>query len=429
MDRAFVRCLLLASAVALPAMIALMAVYFRPGGDLLEQRGYYIGLDFVNYWTGGRLALTGRVGILYDVAAYNELLREWFAPAKEFMIFSYPPNALPLFAPVGLFPYLVAFLLWLVLSTAAFFVVALGARPTRSDLWLVVALALSPILWVNLNFGQLGLFLALLFVGALRLLPTRPILAGIMIGLLTIKPQLGVLLPLTLVLVGAWRAFAAAALTALLLVGLSLVLYGVEPWQAWWGATAKLQWGFMTDTHSFFTTQKTTPFSALRLLGASVDAALAFQGLVAILVVGATWAVLKGAGLLAAQGDGGGVRLHADRALCAGLRSRHSARSPRVVLARRRRARVRSGGCGGGHRLGDAVRAGDRLAGPWNSGCAGRRGALLRLAAARGMGQQGARARPSVHGPRLGARVRPRQGVMYDRVRPFFTLARLASPP
>ncbi len=295
MDRLFVRYLLIASAVALPGMIVLLAVYFRPGSDLLEQRGYYIGLDFVNYWTGGRLALSGDVGALYDVTAYNELLQRWFAPAKEFMIFSYPPNALPLLAPVGLFPYLVAFALWLVFGTAAFFAAALGRRPTRADLGLVVALALSPILWVNLNFGQLGLFLALLFVGALRLLPTRPVLAGIMIGLFTIKPQLGVLLPLTLVLVGAWRAFAAATLTALLLVAVSLVLYGVEPWQAWWGETAKLQWGFMTDTHSFFTTQKTTPFSALRLLGASVDAALALQGLVAILVVVATWAVLKGA--------------------------------------------------------------------------------------------------------------------------------------
>jgi hypothetical protein len=56
-----------------------------------------------------------------------------------------------------------------------------------------------------------------------------------------------------------------------------------------------LQWGFVTDTHSFFTTQKTTPFSGLRLLGASVDAALALQALVAVSVVAATWAVLKGA--------------------------------------------------------------------------------------------------------------------------------------
>ena len=295
MARMFVRYLLLASIVALPGMVVLMAVYFRPGGDLLEQRGYYLGLDFVNYWTGGRLALSGDVGVLYDVAAYNQLLQRWFAPAKEFMIFSYPPNALPLLAPIGLFPYWVAFPLWLVLGTAAFFAAAMGRRLTRADQGLVVALAISPVLWVNLNFGQLGLFLALLFVGALRLLPTRPMLAGIMIGLLTIKPQFGFLLPLVLVLTGAWRAFAAAAVTALLLVALSLALYGVEPWQAWWGETAKLQWGFVTDTHSFFTTQKTTPFSGLRLLGASVDAALALQGLVAVSVVAATWAVLKGA--------------------------------------------------------------------------------------------------------------------------------------
>jgi len=248
----------------------------------------------VNYWTGGRLALEGRVGILYDVAAYNELLQRWFAPAKEFMIFSYPPNALPLLAPVGLLPYLVAFPLWLMLGTAAFFAVALGRRPTRADLWLVVAVALSPILWVNLNFGQLGLLLALLFVGALRLLPSKPVIAGIMIGLLTIKPQLGILLPLVLVLSGAWRAFAAAVLTALLLIALSLALYGGAPWQAWWSETAPVQLAFVTQMKSFFVTQTTTPFIALRFLGASVEAALALQALVAALVVVATWAVLKG---------------------------------------------------------------------------------------------------------------------------------------
>ncbi len=294
MDRAFVRCLLLASLVALPAMIALMAVYFRPGGDLLEQRGYYLGLDFVNYWTGGRLALEGRPGLLYDVTAYNALLRDWFAPAKEFMIFSYPPNVLPLLAPVGLPPYLLALPLWLALGTAAFFAAALGGWPKRSELGLVVALAASPILWVNLNFGQLGLILAFLFVGALRLLPTRPIAAGVLIGLLTIKPQLGVLLPMTLILIGAWRAFAAATLSGLLLVAASLVFFGVEPWQAWWGGTAQWQWTFLSTTQAFFVTQMTTPFIALRFLGASVDVALAFQGLVAVLVIGATWAVLRG---------------------------------------------------------------------------------------------------------------------------------------
>jgi alpha-1,2-mannosyltransferase len=294
MDRVFVRYLLVGSLVALPAMLVLMAVYFRPGGDLLEQRGYYLGLDFVNYWMGGRLALEGRVGILYDIAAYNELLQRWFAPAKEFMIFSYPPNALALLAPIGFFPYWIAFPLWLVLGTAAFFAACLWRRPTHADRWLVVALAISPVLWVNLNFGQLGLILAFLFVGALRLLPTKPVIAGVMIGLLTIKPQLGLLLPLVLVMAGAWRAFATASVTALALVALSLALYGAAPWEAWWSETAQVQLAFVSEMKSFFVTQMTTPFIALRFLGASVATALAVQGLVAALVVAATWGVLKG---------------------------------------------------------------------------------------------------------------------------------------
>jgi len=294
MDRAFVRYLLLASFVALPGMLLLMAVYFRPGPDLLEQRGYYIGLDFVNYWTGGRLALEGPVGVLYDVAAYNALLEQWFAPAKESMIFSYPPNALPLLAPVGLLPYLAALPLWLALGTIAFFAVSLGEWPRHDDPGLLLAIALSPVLWVNLNFGQLGLFLALLFVGALRLLPTRPLVAGAMIGLLTIKPQLGLLLPLMLVAMGAWRTFAAAVVTAVLLAVLSVALYGTAPWQAWWTDTAAHQWALMNETQAFFATQMVTPSSALRAAGASVDTALALQGLVTVGIAAATWLVLKG---------------------------------------------------------------------------------------------------------------------------------------
>jgi hypothetical protein len=171
----------------------------------------------------------------------------------------------------------------------------LGRWPQRAEAWLVVALALSPILWVNLTFGQLGLILALLFVGALRLLPERPLLAGILIGLLTIKPQLGILLPLVLVLTGSWRAIVAATVTALLLAALSVALYGLSPWQAWWTETAQAQVAFLSHTKSFFVTQMTSPFIALRLLGASVPIALAFQAVVAALVVAATWAVLRSA--------------------------------------------------------------------------------------------------------------------------------------
>ena len=293
MDRIFARYLLLASLVALPGMINLMAQFFWPGPDLLEQRGYYIGLDFVNYWTGGRLALTGQVDTLYDIAAYNELLRTWFAPAEQFMVFSYPPNALPLLAPFGALPYLVALPVWLGLGTIAFYAVCLGAWPKREDVPLLFIIAISPVLCVNLNFGQLGLFLAFAFVGALRVLPTRPVLAGVMIGLLTIKPQLGVLLALTLVATGAWRAFAAATLTALLLMALSVGLYGVEPWLAWWGETAKIQLAYLSDTQSFFVTQMTTPFSAARRLGVNYEAALTVQIVIALGVIAVTWRVLK----------------------------------------------------------------------------------------------------------------------------------------
>jgi hypothetical protein len=211
------------------------------------------------------------------------------------MIFSYPPSVLPLLAPFGALPYLVALPLWLALGTLAFFAAAMGRWPRREDWLLVLTIALSPVLWVNLNFGQLGLFLALLFVGALRLLPARPLLAGAMIGILTIKPQLGPLLAVTLLLTGAWRAIAAAVLAAIVLAALSIVLFGASPWNAWLTHTVTAQWELLEQTKSFFVTQMVTPFSAARALGASMHAALALQGVAAVLVLLATWRALASA--------------------------------------------------------------------------------------------------------------------------------------
>jgi Glycosyltransferase family 87 len=51
-----------------------------------------------------------------------------------------------------------------------------------------------------------------------------------LIGLLTVKPQLGVLFPFALIASGRWRVFLWAAVTALALLALSLALGGAESW-------------------------------------------------------------------------------------------------------------------------------------------------------------------------------------------------------
>ena len=54
--------LLLGSLFALPSGVMLVANSFWPNADLLQPNDFYLGSDFVNYWTGGRLALRGQPG-------------------------------------------------------------------------------------------------------------------------------------------------------------------------------------------------------------------------------------------------------------------------------------------------------------------------------------------------------------------------------
>jgi hypothetical protein len=65
------------------------------------------------------------------------------------------------------------------------------------------------------------------------LLPSRPLLAGIAFGLLTLKPQLGLLIPFALLGRQDYRAMLAAGATALTLIAASCAMFPAGLWTAW----------------------------------------------------------------------------------------------------------------------------------------------------------------------------------------------------
>ena len=75
-------------------------------------------------------------------------------------------------------------------------------------------------------FGQNSVLTAGLAALALHLLGKRPVVAGVVIGLLAIKPQLAVVFPFVLIAARAWRTFAAAALSATLFAAAGIALTG-----------------------------------------------------------------------------------------------------------------------------------------------------------------------------------------------------------
>jgi len=100
-----------------------------------------------------------------------------------------------------------------------------------NPLWLLIALAFPAVL-VNLGHGHNSFLTAALLGGGLILLDRRPIVSGVLFGLLVYKPQFGLLMPLVLAASGRWRSLAAAAATVALLLIVTTLAFGMEVWRA-----------------------------------------------------------------------------------------------------------------------------------------------------------------------------------------------------
>jgi len=142
------------------------------------------------------------------VNAYNNLLTEMFGAGYPMHIWSYPPHFLLFTWPLAPLPHFAAYLLYAAIGLLLYLVVVSDGRH-RADILLLIALALAAI--VNIWCAQTGFWIAALLIGGLVQLDRRRILAGILFGILTIKPRLGLLLllPLMLALTGRWRTMAA----------------------------------------------------------------------------------------------------------------------------------------------------------------------------------------------------------------------------
>jgi arabinofuranan 3-O-arabinosyltransferase len=239
---------------------------------LTDRSGEQLGRDFINYWSGARLAGSGRAALAYDVDSFHAFQKTLLGAQSEFKIYSYPPIAMLLALPLSPLPFIPALLAWVIVGAGL-----CTSLISRLVGWRIAALTMiaAPADFLNLISGQNGFFTASLLGGGLLALNRRPVLAGLLFGLTAYKPQMGVLLPVALVAGGYWRAAAAATVTVVLLVTASAMLLGVESWVAFAGQMA-LQRELMAEDVSFWHRMPTT-FAAMRAFGADILISYAVQ--------------------------------------------------------------------------------------------------------------------------------------------------------
>ncbi len=249
-----------------------------------DGTGLVIGRDFLNFWLYGRAAFEANPGQYYDVPHYAELIDGLVGGAYPWQAWSYPPTIMLLAAPFRALDYLPALGVWTGLSVGVF---VAAARCWRDDETFLVAATLSPAAIFGIVSGQFHLLIAASLLTAFRLLDRRPLVAGLLIGLLTLKPQVGLFIPILLIVTGRFRVFGAAAATALALVGATTAIWGVDVWRAYIGTGLPAQMLVLRDPLLQSGPFMPTLFINLRFVGLGFDAAMVLQGLATIGAAGA----------------------------------------------------------------------------------------------------------------------------------------------
>src|SRR4051812_26396368 len=223
-------------------------VYLLATSDgLIDYQGRPLGTDFSNVYTAGRMVLDGRAADAFDPRLEHAAEQAIFGEKTPFYGWHYPPFFLAVAAALALMRYQIALLVWQG-TTLVLYLFAISriihsswpglSRPSTSSLsaseqlvdtrhkaghdgaWLLLALA-YPAVFVNLGHGHNGFLPAALMGFALVTLDTRPILAGILFGLLAYKPQFGLMIPLVLIATARWRALFAAGATVAVLIAVA----------------------------------------------------------------------------------------------------------------------------------------------------------------------------------------------------------------
>ncbi|GLR66751.1 hypothetical protein GCM10010909_14310 [Acidocella aquatica] len=242
--------------------------------------------DFFGIWSFARFSVLHPGAGIYDFARLQAFQQEAAPDFAGFYPCPYPPSFLAMIAWLGHLPIGLAKSLWtvagLALLTGAGWV--MFRPPLRG--FALLAIALAPASLLNATIGETAFFGTALLMAGFAWLPARPVLAGIAFGLLTLKPQLGVLVPIALLARGDWRAIVTAGLTALGLAGASLLVFPFSLWRAWLRVLPRYQQVMEGNTAQLSHFMATLNAAALDLhAGAGVALAAQLIGGIAIALV------------------------------------------------------------------------------------------------------------------------------------------------
>jgi hypothetical protein len=222
--------------------VCLWSVYVwnlaTPG--LCDRSGNLKGTDFLHLYTLGSLAAKQDGADLYDMNAQAALAaRHMPAAAGLHYLPLYPPQVSIFFAPLAQLPYGWALAVWWAFSAAIYGMCCYylwRACPDLREYGALVALAAVafPGFFHLIAWGQTSALALVCFtLTFFLLLDRRQFFAGLVLGCLVFKPQLGLAAGVVFLVIGAWKILLGAALSAAAQLSIGVLYYGVDPLRRW----------------------------------------------------------------------------------------------------------------------------------------------------------------------------------------------------
>lgn len=269
----------------LVAYVAAVTYLFLTAHGLTDYQGRPLGSDFSNIYAAGMEANGGHATDIYVPAKHFAAERAIFGAKTPFYGWHYPPFLLLIAAPLARLPYFVALFVWQAVTFSLYIgamALLLRNAPKRVETssWVLFAVAF-PAVFANLLAGHNGFLTAALLAGALALLDTRPLAAGLLFGLLAYKPQFGLMIPLVLLITQRWRVIGGAALSAIALSLLCAAWFGMDIWRAF-SASEEFTRTVVLEQGATGFYRILSMFAWVRMWGGPIPLAYAVQGLVTI---------------------------------------------------------------------------------------------------------------------------------------------------
>lgn len=256
--------------VAVLLLVVIYPIYVIGMSSSLDAIDLHrIGGDFYGFLLASKLAVSGQAAQLYDFQWFYSEMQRNVAGGSGFYAWFHPPSLLVFLVPLSGLTYLQAYSLWIGAGGALSMLVSFSRKaPLRAFTFFIFA----PATLVNLFYGQLGMLAAGLLYGGLRLLNRHPAWSGVLLGCVSIKPELFMLVPIVLIAHRSILAFCTCVATVAFLVDASSIFFGSSLWWVYLETVPSLLSTVMEKGEGSFLYLMPSAFGAVRALGFSASA-------------------------------------------------------------------------------------------------------------------------------------------------------------